>query len=606
MKGVSLAQRVGDNIDDVKGKVKEIGDEIEHEVKKLKQRVGNNINEVQEKVVEHVRKVRPPAEHHGVPPASSVSYMHPHHTDNLRKWKYAVVDKSISTRLMTPYWEMCVQQVPAWLAPNVLTLISAFSNVTAGLAALKAQQAVGGSGPEGSYWCLCSALLCFAGQTLDAIDGKHARNTGQSSPLGEYWDHGCDATTAPILTVIAIPVALGLTSPAAIWLLVLTLNMGFRDPHMSALCSGVVYFDKFIDVGEGALLIDFMLLVRAYRNNVGILPITWQGDAVYECGAVVFTFGLVCLVDLIRTFFKGLRDPSDMKRSSCRRLLLCTALDLGAVAFGLSQLMPEASLEALSASTTDAVATYSWASTGPMIAVGLASSVATCDSILAKMCGRVVGWQMPLFTAMLILCSFYNWKVASVAALVYHGWAVRRVCKALKLPLLWKATVVWTDGVFDMCHVGHFNLLRRAAALGDKLYVGLGSDKMCASYKRKPMMSQDERKAALLALPWPSEVFIVDDFSASVTVDALKARKVDVVAHGEEYDPVLNENFAMRVACGEAPDYYKEARECDQIRVVPLSRTQGISTSNLINRVLTTDEDPTARADGGPANKKAV
>lgn len=33
------------------------------------------------------------------------------------------------------------------------------------------------------------------GSTLDAIDGKHARNTKRGSPLGQLMDHGCDALT---------------------------------------------------------------------------------------------------------------------------------------------------------------------------------------------------------------------------------------------------------------------------------------------------------------------------------------------------------------------------------------------------------------------------
>lgn len=43
-------------------------------------------------------------------------------------------------------------------------------------------------------WCyfLC-ALGLFIYQTLDAIDGKQARRTNSSSPLGELFDHGCDA-----------------------------------------------------------------------------------------------------------------------------------------------------------------------------------------------------------------------------------------------------------------------------------------------------------------------------------------------------------------------------------------------------------------------------
>ena len=45
-------------------------------------------------------------------------------------------------------------------------------------------------------WCLlfCSLGL-FAYQSLDAIDGKQARRTNSSSPLGELFDHGCDAVS---------------------------------------------------------------------------------------------------------------------------------------------------------------------------------------------------------------------------------------------------------------------------------------------------------------------------------------------------------------------------------------------------------------------------
>ncbi len=43
-------------------------------------------------------------------------------------------------------------------------------------------------------WSLILAGLClFAYQSLDAIDGKQARRTGSATPLGELFDHGCDA-----------------------------------------------------------------------------------------------------------------------------------------------------------------------------------------------------------------------------------------------------------------------------------------------------------------------------------------------------------------------------------------------------------------------------
>ncbi len=45
------------------------------------------------------------------------------------------------------------------------------------------------------------ALSVFLGQTFDAIDGKHARNTKRFSPLGQLMDHGCDAITNSCVTI---------------------------------------------------------------------------------------------------------------------------------------------------------------------------------------------------------------------------------------------------------------------------------------------------------------------------------------------------------------------------------------------------------------------
>jgi len=43
--------------------------------------------------------------------------------------------------------------------------------------------------------CIISAILYFSYHLLDLMDGKHARNTKASSPLGLLMDHGCDALT---------------------------------------------------------------------------------------------------------------------------------------------------------------------------------------------------------------------------------------------------------------------------------------------------------------------------------------------------------------------------------------------------------------------------
>ena len=125
-------------------------------------------------------------------------------------------------------------------------------------------------------------------------------------------------------------------------------------------------------------------------------------------------------------------------------------------------------------------------------------------------------------------------------SVIYQLSVVSAVCDALRLPLLRKvkpqlsilrisplllsallfpplshsplsltspqATHVYIDGVFDMMHEGHFIFTKRAAAFGDKLVVGLGSDEVCAGYKRPPIMTEAERRRALLCLPWVSTI----------------------------------------------------------------------------------------------------
>jgi phosphatidylglycerophosphate synthase len=51
-----------------------------------------------------------------------------------------------------------------------------------------------GSPPPWAFYL--AAVLMFFYQTLDAIDGKQARRTGSNSPLGQLFDHGCDAICA--------------------------------------------------------------------------------------------------------------------------------------------------------------------------------------------------------------------------------------------------------------------------------------------------------------------------------------------------------------------------------------------------------------------------
>lgn len=66
---------------------------------------------------------------------------------------------------------------------------------------------------------------------------------------------------------------------------------------------------------------------------------------------------------------------------------------------------------------------------------------------------------------------------------------------------------VITYGTFDILHVGHINLLRRARALGDRLVVGLSSDEFNRGKHKSALLNYANRKAVLESIRYVDEVF---------------------------------------------------------------------------------------------------
>lgn len=70
-----------------------------------------------------------------------------------------------------------------------------------------------------------------------------------------------------------------------------------------------------------------------------------------------------------------------------------------------------------------------------------------------------------------------------------------------------KRIVGYTTGVFDMFHIGHLNILKRAKEQCDYLIVGVSTDELCKSYKKKePIIPYEERKAIIEAIKYVDEV----------------------------------------------------------------------------------------------------
>jgi len=93
---------------------------------------------------------------------------------------------------------------------------------------------------------------------------------------------------------------------------------------------------------------------------------------------------------------------------------------------------------------------------------------------------------------------------------------------------------VFTNGVFDILHVGHVRYLRAARALGDCLIVGLNSDGSTRALKgeRHPVVPQAERAELLTALACVDAVVIFDEVTAERVVGAIRP---EIYVKGGDY-----------------------------------------------------------------------
>ena len=94
--------------------------------------------------------------------------------------------------------------------------------------------------------------------------------------------------------------------------------------------------------------------------------------------------------------------------------------------------------------------------------------------------------------------------------------------------------IVFTNGCFDIIHSGHLDLLKEAKSYGDKLIVGLNSDKSVRKLKgpERPIIGQSERKKILSALKFVDEVII---FNEENPLKLIKKLKPSILVKGADY-----------------------------------------------------------------------
>lgn len=130
---------------------------------------------------------------------------------------------------------------------------------------------------------------------------------------------------------------------------------------------------------------------------------------------------------------------------------------------------------------------------------------------------------------------------------------------------------VITYGTFDILHIGHINLLRRARALGDRLVVGLSTDEFNLGKHKSSLLNYDNRKMVLESIRYVDEVFPENNWEQKV--DDIKRFGAGTFVMGHDWEGRF--------------DFLSEFCE-----VVYLPRTEAISTTEIKQSLGGAAEEP--------------
>ena len=147
--------------------------------------------------------------------------------------------------------------------------------------------------------------------------------------------------------------------------------------------------------------------------------------------------------------------------------------------------------------------------------------------------------------------------------------------EASELIRQWRAdglSVVFTNGCFDILHLGHVDYLERAKALGDRLVVALNTDQSVQRLKgpERPVVNESSRARVMAALQFVDLVVLFDEETPLELIEALKP---DILVKGGDYtvETIVGADFV--IARGG--------------KVVPLPLVDGYSTTTFVNKIKT-------------------
>lgn len=137
----------------------------------------------------------------------------------------------------------------------------------------------------------------------------------------------------------------------------------------------------------------------------------------------------------------------------------------------------------------------------------------------------------------------------------------------------WKSEgeeIVFTNGCFDILHIGHVDYLEKARALGSRLVVGLNTDESIKRLKgpQRPITNDESRSRVIAALEFVDAVIF---FGEDTPYDLIKALKPDILVKGDDYtvENIVGADIVIENG--------------GEVKTIPL--VKGYSTTDVISKI---------------------
>ncbi|CAF1320924.1 unnamed protein product [Adineta ricciae] len=221
----------------------------------------------------------------------------------LKEHKYASEGTTLLDPYMQIFWRWLVEYCPLWVAPNLITIVGLAVNIGASICLMILTD---GAKEQCTRWMyFLTGLGTFIYQSLDAIDGKQARRTDSSTPLGELFDHGCDSVSTAFVTIaFCCTIQLGVYPWLMFWCCMFSYII-FYCAHWQTYVTGKLRFASF-DCTEAQFFFLFICMVTAiwppvWTKSVPIIHIELR---VLAALAMIIS-GLCNAMNNIHTISKG-------------------------------------------------------------------------------------------------------------------------------------------------------------------------------------------------------------------------------------------------------------------------------------------------------------